>query len=226
MNFLKKKRDAFYDFLYDSSIDLKDRCFIVFSLAMVLSFLVSVPCGLIMREPVLSTAMTLVACLVFTVFVRISYKSRKIRRIRLTIAVLVALFLLPGLLITNGGIYSGAPLWILLGFYYLVMITDGKFRTVLSTLAVFILLSCWYLEYQHPEIVTHYSRWGNFFDSFTALITALLVIGFIVGFQTRLYKRENRIAEEKAKELEELNRAQNRFFSSMSHEIRTPIYWA
>ena len=55
----------------------------------------------------------------------------------------------------------------------------------------------------YPEMVTHYSRWGNFFDSFTALITALLVIGFIVGFQTGLYRRENRIAEEKAKELEE-----------------------
>ncbi|MBR1855071.1 MAG: DegV family EDD domain-containing protein [Lachnospiraceae bacterium] len=223
MSLFKRKIEAFHDFLYDSSIDFKDRCFIVFSLAMVLSFLVSVPCGLIMREPILSTVMTLVACLVFTLFVRISYKSRKIKRIRMTIAVLVALFLLPGLLITNGGINSGAPLWILLGFYYLVMITDGRFRTVLSTLAVFILLSCWCLEYRYPEVVTHYSRWGNFFDSFTALITALLVIGFIVGFQTGLYKRENRIAEEKAKELEELNRAQNRFFSSMSHEIRTPI---
>ena len=55
------------------------------------------------------------------------------------------------------------------------------------------------------------------------MIIANLVLSFIFVFQTKLYRKETEISEENARELEEMNRSQNRFFSSMSHEIRTPI---
>ncbi|MBQ9277108.1 MAG: DegV family EDD domain-containing protein [Lachnospiraceae bacterium] len=223
MGLFGRERNSLNFFIYDSTIDLKDRSFIVFSMAMIMSFVVSVPCGLIMGEPISSTITTLVGTIIFTILVSIAYKTRKIGPFRLVVAVLDAFVLLPGLYITNGGINSGAPLWILLGFYYLVMITDGKFRTVLSAITVFILLACMMLEYRYPQYVTQYSGWSRFFDCFAALITVVFVISFIVSFQNRLYRRESRLAADKANELEELNRAQNRFFSSMSHEIRTPI---
>ncbi len=42
-------------------------------------------------------------------------------------------------------------------------------------------------------------------------------------FVTRLYEEENELSRQQKKEIEELNKAENNFFSSMSHEIHTPI---
>ena len=38
-----------------------------------------------------------------------------------------------------------------------------------------------------------------------------------------MYEQENELTQRQKKEIEELNQAENKFFSSMSHEIRTPI---
>ena len=45
----------------------------------------------------------------------------------------------------------------------------------------------------------------------------------MILFQNAMYRKENKIAKEQKKEIEELNRMQNHFFSSMSNDIRTPI---
>lgn len=42
-------------------------------------------------------------------------------------------------------------------------------------------------------------------------------------FLNKLYEEENELSKQQKKEIEELNKAENNFFSSMSHEIRTPI---
>ena len=112
MRTIRREIREFRDFLYDSSVNIKDRCFLVFSLAMIVSFLVSVPCGFIMKEPLSSTLNTLFASALFTVFVVIAYRSKKIRRIRLLVAFLDVFVLMPGLFLTNGGVFSGAPLWV------------------------------------------------------------------------------------------------------------------
>jgi CheY-like chemotaxis protein/nitrogen-specific signal transduction histidine kinase/HPt (histidine-containing phosphotransfer) domain-containing protein len=55
----------------------------------------------------------------------------------------------------------------------------------------------------------------------------VLLVGFlvyaVVYIMTKIFQWENARAVEQAKQIEELNKAQSRFFSSMSHEIRTPI---
>lgn len=57
---------------------------------------------------------------------------------------------------------------------------------------------------------------------FTLAAVTVLVCSMIL-FQNAMYRKENKIAKEQKKKIEELNRMQNHFFSSMSHEIRTPI---
>ena len=53
------------------------------------------------------------------------------------------------------------------------------------------------------------------------------MVGFVASililFLNKLYEDENKLSIRQKKEIEELNRAENHFFSSMSHEIRTPI---
>ena len=59
------------------------------------------------------------------------------------------------------------------------------------------------------------------------IVTLIMIIGFMVVILTsvtiRMYRDENRRSQKQKEEIDALNRAQNRFFSSMSHEIRTPI---
>ena len=195
----------------------------LFSIAIIMALYVAIPCGIYMREPIFATISTLIGAVFFSLLVYISYKKNMIRQARIIISVIIVFIFLPAMFFTNGGVNGGAPMWILLGAYYLVMILDGKIRIVMSVLNLLIQLGCFIFAFYNPQYVTEYPRWGNYFDNYSAFVTVGLVFTVIIVFQTRLYQKESQIAQEKAKELEEMNRAQNRFFSSMSHEIRTPI---
>jgi DegV family protein with EDD domain len=55
------------------------------------------------------------------------------------------------------------------------------------------------------------------------MIMVGLLTSVLLMFLSRIYEEENALSQRQKKEIEELNRAENNFFSSMSHEIRTPI---
>ncbi len=223
MNFLVRYQKQLFTFLNDSSINIADRSFMVFSISMIMALYAAVPCGLIMHEPLISTLTTLFGAVFFSLYVLYVYKSKKIQQARIILAVIIALVFLPAMFFTNGGVAGGTPIWLLLGGYYMVLILDGVIRRVLCILGAIILLGCWIFSYYHPDYVLKFDRWGSYFDSYVALIIVSFVLAVVTVFQTRLYQREVRLSNEKTKELEAMNKAQSRFFSSMSHEIRTPI---
>lgn len=80
-----------------------------------------------------------------------------------------------------------------------------------------------YLAYSNPTYLSQPSLLVSYTDSASSSILVSAVIGVMIFFQNRIYREENRLAEEQKEEIKALNLAQNRFFSSMSHEIRTPI---
>ncbi|MCR5000445.1 MAG: DegV family EDD domain-containing protein [Lachnospiraceae bacterium] len=214
---------SFKEYIYDPSEDLKDRAFILFSGVVLCALFAAVPCGLIMREPLSATLTTLIGAMFFALYVLYIYKKKKIRQARIVISVILVFIFFPVIFFTNGGVYGGAPIWLLLGCLYMVMVLDGRSQLIMSILNVIVLIICWIIGYYFPELVMEYSRQGNFIDSIAALIIVSNVIFVMVNYQNGLYKRENELAEKKVEEIEEMSRAQNRFFSSMSHEIRTPI---
>ena len=55
------------------------------------------------------------------------------------------------------------------------------------------------------------------------MIMVGLLTSVLLMFLNRMYEEENALTQQQKKEIEELNQAENNFFSSMSHEIRTPI---
>jgi DegV family protein with EDD domain len=223
MKFWERNKNQLFSYLNDSNINIADRSFMVFSISMVVALYMAILCGLIMREPLTATVSTLLGTVFFTFYVIYVYKSKKIKQARLILAVILALIFLPAMFFTNGGVAGGTPIWLVLGGYYMVLILDGTIRRVLCILSAIILLVCWIISYYHPEYVTQFDRWGRYFDSYVALIIVTFVITVVTVFQTRLYQREVRLSTEKTNELETMNKAQSRFFSSMSHEIRTPI---
>ena len=84
-------------------------------------------------------------------------------------------------------------------------------------------LLCYGIAFYFPDIVSPNVHGNSFFDSAFSMIMVGLLTSVILMFLNRMYEEENAITQQQKKEIEELNRAENHFFSSMSHEIRTPI---
>ena len=147
-------------------------------------------------------------------------------RIKLAINIVAAVLtfvFLPINFFQVGGCFSGAPLLNVFGLAYVCMLVESRMRCLFFGGNVIILAITFYWHYTHPEFEQGFTRDMLFSDiGVTALIVCFLLCLMIL-FQNRIFKSENEMSLKQKKEIEELNLAQSRFFSSMSHEIRTPI---
>ena len=82
MKTFRKYHNRIVNYVHDSSVDIKNRTFILFSIAILIALYVAIPCGLIMKEPVLATISTAVGAVLFTVYVIYSLKKDCIARQR------------------------------------------------------------------------------------------------------------------------------------------------
>lgn len=164
--------------------------------------------------------------IVFVFLAGIAYFAIHYHKIQLgavIIGAMVIYLVLPFNFLTSGGIYGGAPIWFLFGVVYVCLVVEGKIKYVLLASSVIVSMVCYYIAYFYPELVAQHTLEMAYVDSIMTLtIVAVLISGMIL-FQNAIYISENGIVQEQKKAIEELNRMQNRFFSSMSHEIRTPI---
>lgn len=217
---LREKLDAY---LYDSSINIKDRTFVLFSLCELAALIAAMGVGITLSEPIMSTLLSLAFVVICTALLVITVKKDKISVAKTVVAFLIVGIMTPGLFFAKGGIYCGGPFSLLLGAYYLVLVLDGTFRIVMSLIEFCVITACYVISYIRPETVVEFTRESDYSYSYAKFVIAWASLTVLITFWTRMYQKEARRAEEKTKELEEMNRAQNRFFSSMSHEIRTPI---
>ena len=222
------KKEGFFKqvkhYMYDSTVSLKDRSFILFSIVLIAELIfVASPLGVIQGEPLSATLSTLGGAIAFGAYIFISFKRMRIKSAKVVVSILVVFIFLPLMFFTNGGVYSGVPVNLLLGGMFINMIWDKKPQIVMNILYSVTMIICWVTAYYHPELVTEFDKKGAYFDSICCLLVVNALVYILLAFQNKLYEQENKIAREKSQELEEMNKSQNRFFSSMSHEIRTPI---
>lgn len=154
--------------------------------------------------------------------VKISIQKERIDAGAMAVAILL-LLLFPVSFFTAGGLYGGAPEWFVLCFLYITVTLSGRRRWIFFLLCTIETLLCYYVAYHYPESVVPNTVAQSYFDSARSVILAGILTSVLLLFQNNLYEKENKLTIEQKKEIEELNRAENHFFSSMSHEIRTPI---
>lgn len=140
-----------------------------------------------------------------------------------TATVVLLLLLFPVVFFTGGGIYGGVPEWFVLCFIYISITLEGRRKPVFFLLCSAETLLCYYIAYNYPELVMENTTAQAYFDSARSVILAGALTSVLLLFQNHLYEEENKLTIQQKKEIEELNQAENHFFSSMSHEIRTPI---
>ena len=140
-----------------------------------------------------------------------------------TVISILLLLLFPISFFTAGGFYSGMPEWFVLCFIYISITLEGRRKIVFFLLCTAETLLCYYIAFRFPETVAHSTQQRSFFDSAASVILVGLLTSIMLLFLKKLYEEENELSIQQKKEIEELNKAENHFFSSMSHEIRTPI---
>jgi len=163
-----------------------------------------------------------VSLIFMAVVERVSIQKGRINTGATAIAVLL-LLLFPVSFLTAGGIYGGAPQWFVLCFIYISIALQGKRKGVFFLLCTAETLCCYYIAYHVPGFVVRNTTAEAYFDSARSVILSGGLTSILLLFQNHLYEEENKLSIQQKKEIEELNRAENHFFSSMSHEIRTPI---
>lgn len=162
----------------------------------------------------------------FVLIFGITYFTINYHKIQLgaaIIAFLIIYFVLPFNFLTSGGIYGGGPIWFMFGVVFVCLVVEKKIKYVLIVSGFFVSAVCYYIAYFYPEFIVPHTIHVAYVDSFATLIIVTTLICGMILFQNAIYRSENETTQKQKKEIEELNQAQNRFFSSMSHEIRTPI---
>lgn len=219
----KQIKNRIKDYFFDSSIYIKDRTFVLFTVCM-LSALVAYSFTRVFFDHNISMlCFSAVAFLISLGVVYILAKKRTFHAAKIIMALVLVLGLRPAALFASGGIHNGTPLMFLMGAFYLVLVLEGKFRVLMCLLDIGIYITLGVVSFYNPDILPKVTVEQDYVLTYTQYIIAFLMLAVLFTFWTKIMKKETARAEEKSKELDELNKSQNRFFSSMSHEIRTPI---
>ena len=219
----KQIKNRITGYLFDSSIYIKDRTFVLFTVCMVAALLFFTIIRFLLDHKAAALYIAIFSALVSFAVVYVLAKKRKLHVAKIVVSLILVLVLRPLGFFANGGIHNGTAMMFLMGAYYLVLVLDGKFRIFMCILDFVIYIVLGAVSYMNPGLVPEVTVKEDYVLSYTQYTVAFLVLTVLITFWTMILKKETSIAEEKSKELDELNKSQNRFFSSMSHEIRTPI---
>ena len=207
-----------FEIITDHRISLRERMFRIVTGICMIALIFTLPMG----RNILNIALLLASLTAMALIVKFSIRKKRIQLGASAItSLLLALF--PITFFSAGGFYSGVPEWFVLCFIYVCITLQGRRRNVFFGLCMAETLLCYGVAFYHPEFAVQNPNTNSFFDSAFSMIMVGLLTSVLLMFLNRMYEEENKITQQQKKEIEELNRAENHFFSSMSHEIRTPI---
>ncbi len=213
----------FKDYIMDPENDIKDRVFLLITVIAMSSLAFAFIAGFPLGESMVNQLILAGGFLFFLIVTAVSTKSGSMRRGSNLISVTLIFVLLPLVYFTGGGIDGGAPVWFIFCAIYISMISTGWIKTFLLISDALVATACYYISYRYPYLVSRHDELTKYQDSLVSLFLVGGLACMMVGFTLATYREESRRSEERGKKIDELNRAQNHFFSNMSHEIRTPI---
>jgi len=205
------------------NLDLQERMFRLIVLIGLCGLLIEIIVGIISGEDSANIIPLVIALIIFACITGFTLRFRRIQLGAVIISAIFVYLVLPFNFLTSGGIYGGAPIWFLFGFVFVSLVITGKAKYILFVSGYILFLFCYYIAYFYPELIVQHTLNKAYVDSVVTLTIISMLTCSMILFQNAIYRSENAIAQKQNKEIEELNRAQSRFFSSMSHEIRTPI---
>ncbi len=218
-----KRLKAFFDSFKDPDKDLNERVFLLLTIIADFALFIAFIGDLISKENRYECYTLAMGIVIAPTISIISIKKRKVKVGTALIATGIIFFILPMNFIFGGGLTGGSVFWYSFCYLYIGLILTGVMRIFMLSLLTGLVLLEFFISFYYPAIIIGHSREMQHIDSLISLLLVGFVIYIMVWFQNLLFLEENKRVKAQAKEIEELNKAQSRFFSSMSHEIRTPI---
>ena len=209
--------------LSDSDRSYEERTIIMLAILSVVALTIALIFDIIGRESIVEN-ITLALIIVFVpVVVTLSVHFKKVRAGATLLVCVLVFVILPITFFYGGGMKGGGIYWIIFGYMYIGISLSGVMRIVMmSCLSAVGLLEFW-AAYRHPEWVFAHTVKMSFLDAMVSVLLVGICIYVMFMYQKKIFADESNRARAESEKAEELNRSQNRFFSSMSHEIRTPI---
>ncbi len=207
-----------FELINNHRVSLRDRMFRIVTLTCMVALLLIMPMGRSIWN-ILALVVSLVA---MGMIVKVSIQKERIQAGATAITILL-LLLFPVSFFSAGGFYSGVPEWFVFCFIYVCLTLRGRRMAVFFTICIAETLLCYAAAFYYPDLAAQSTQQSSFFDSAFSVVMVGLLTSILLMFLNRMYEEENELSKQQRKEIEELNRAENHFFSSMSHEIRTPI---
>ncbi len=209
--------------LTGDELDFRDRQFILLTVMVQLAIMCVFVADIILGENIVEIIVLGASAVFFPILFIILFKLKKLDLCRIIIAINAIFVVLPVCFFYGGGTRGGSLIWYSLTFFYVGIILSGKWRSImLSCIPLTAALEC-YIGFKYSKLVFPHSSKMAILDTLVSVIIVGLVIYIMTSFQNLLFINENKKARMEAEKVEEMSKAQNRFFSNMSHEIRTPI---
>jgi two-component system sensor histidine kinase/response regulator len=202
---------------------LEARIFNVICVASAFTVFVTVFSDFLLGLPQLAVLMAVV----FVVSVFCYYYSRV--KMKLTACMVVYVITINILLIVNfkynSGIDGPTLLIFTLAYFLTISIIPQKQYWLWITLNLVIVFTLLLLEYNYPGMVLNtYTTKGNRFIDFGLSYFFVVFLIFLVTTAVRKsYRTEQKLVEQKATELENLNDTKNKLFSILAHDLRSPL---
>ncbi len=207
-----------FEIIGDHSISLRERMFRIVTGVCMIAIAFTLPMG----RNIWNILIMLASLVAMALIVKLSIQKKRVHTGATLIAMLL-LTLFPITFFSAGGFYSGVPEWFVLCFIYVCITLQGRRRVVFFILCTAETMLCYGTAFYVPALAAPNTQHDALFDSAFSMIMVGLLTSILLMFLNRMYEEENALSQRQKKEIEELNRAENHFFSSMSHEIRTPI---
>ena len=207
-----------FEILFDHRISLRERMFRIVTVICMIAMVCTLPMG----RSVLNIVILVVGLAAIAMIVKYCIRKKRVQAGATAILILL-LVLFPFTFFSAGGFYSGVPEWFVLCFIYVCITLRGKRMVAFFGLCTLETILCYGIAFYFPELSRQNSHQSYFVDSAFSMVMVGVLTSLLLMFLNRMYDEENALSQRQKKEIEELNQAENKFFSSMSHEIRTPI---
>lgn len=212
----------FFKHILNPDIELRRRLFQLLSTIAMAEFLVVTVYTIVSDKSISHILLMVAGTILFGVTVTITFRSGRIR-LGTAVAAMLYYALYPLTFFSSGGMYGGAPAVWVFALVYVFLITEKWERILCIAVCVIGYGVCYLISYLHPETLSRHTVLMEHVESFLSILLVVLLLCALFAFVTEVYRAEKRIVQKQKKEIEDLNQAQKRFFSSMSHEIRTPV---
>jgi signal transduction histidine kinase/CheY-like chemotaxis protein len=109
--------------------------------------------------------------------------------------------LFPIIYFSNGGVRGGTAAYFVLSIVAIFFLSQGKMCTIILISHIIVVMSCYLVEYWHPHVVSPIGVFQMYVDTIHSLLVAGFFIGFVIKYQSMMYRMEKQKVEEAGKTL-------------------------